>query len=583
MYRCLLASCLILVITGCGDKPDMNMPGKVVLVEQPRPEQPPNQESIEFKVDLSRLSKKDRVEPAIPHLTDIAHEAGLDFVYNTGSDGRALMVESTGGGGGWLDYDCDGQLDLFCVQGGNPTATGQAGYPQDVLFRQIDKRFTSVGPAAAINEADYGQGVAVGDYDEDGFDDLYVTNVGQDRLWRNRGDGTFAEIAEAAGMGWLAWKSSAAWADLDDDGDLDLYVCSYTDYDVNNPLPCPKADGQPGVCHPENVEGVPDECYQNNGDGTFSKVAAVWGLAGAGSKSLGVVIADLTEDGQPDIYVANDTTANFLFVRERPGQFHDEALERGCALSGAGMFQASMGIGVGDYDHNSHLDLYVTHFTQDYNTLYSNRGGGQFVDYTSQTGLVKPTLSSLAFGAVMADLNFDGCCDLLIANGHIDDWRDRGNRYKMNPQLFSFNGVEWIEQTKLIGGVFSEDRLSRAIGLADFDNDADLDCFVINQNDKLWLLENQTADRARLQVRLIGTKCNRRGVGAKVTLRQASYETHAWCVAGGSYCASHDLRPILTINYADQPIELAVTWPDGSVTARQLAAGTKTVTLQQPQ
>ncbi|MDA1041238.1 MAG: VCBS repeat-containing protein, partial [Planctomycetota bacterium] len=372
------------------------------------------------------------------HFVDVADDRGVRHVYLNGEAGRSLMVEAIGGGAGWLDYDRDGQWDLYLVQGGDPAAVDRGDQPTDQLFRNGGSAgFVDVSAAAVLIAQGYGQGVAIGDYDDDGFDDIYVTNVGRNALYRNLGDGTFLDVTTEAGVGDPRWSSSAAWADLDGDGDLDLYVCNYLDYDPLKPLDCRNAVGEPRICHPRDIDAVPDECFLNQGDGTFRASAVALGLHGPGNKALGVAVADFTGDGLPDIYVANDTEPNFLFRQRGDGTYDEVALALGCAVDRDGNAQASMGVAAGDYDADGVLDLYVTHFHDDSNTLYRGLGAAGFEDITALVGLHGPTLDRLGFGAVMADFDADSHMELLVANGHIENYP--GNPLlTMRPQLFEW-------------------------------------------------------------------------------------------------------------------------------------------------
>ncbi|MFH1921658.1 MAG: VCBS repeat-containing protein [Planctomycetota bacterium] len=445
----LFGACLLLV-AGCGGG------GGGEQADAPLPPDAPSP----FQVVVSPKASL-RPESALPEsvarcapFRDVHEEAGLEHVYLNGERGQCLMVETIGAGAGWLDYDADGHWDLYLTQGGDPTVDADATQPHDALFRNLgDGTFQDVTAQAAIAEFRYSQAVAVGDYDNDGFDDVYVTNVGRNTLYHNQGDGTFLDVTESAGVGDERWSASAAWADLDLDGDLDLYVCNYCVYDPKHPMDCRNDQGEHRVCHPRNVEPWPDECYINRGDGTFSAEAAERGLFGDGNRALGVAVADFNNDGLPDIYVTNDTTANFLFVNQGDGMFQEMGTFLGCAVDRNGGFQASMGVAVNDFDHNGCLDLYVTHFYRESNTLYRNYGEGGFQDETGLLGLHSPTLLRLAFGTVMADFNLDGRQELFVTTGHIENFP--GNPlHRMSPQIFAFDGNRWSEGSEEAGEFF---------------------------------------------------------------------------------------------------------------------------------
>lgn len=503
--------------------------------------------------------------------TEVHEPAALDFVYDNGHSRARLMIESTGGGGGWLDYDDDGWLDAYLTQGGNLFSKDEPPRPaNDQLFRNWEGRFQRVTEQAGISDQEFGHGVAVGDFDDDGFDDLYISNVGPDKLYRNQGDGTFQDVTLAAGIDNPLWASSAAWADLDGDYDLDLYVCNYVDYDPRNPISCLSKAGVPGICHPEEVDAVPNKCYFNQGDGIFRNLADERGLNAPFGKSLGVVIADLNGDALPDVYVANDTTANHLFLNRGNGFFEEQAVVMGCAMSGMGHYQASMGIAFGDFDENGYPDLYCTHFTKDSNTLYANFGPAGFEDVTRQTDLHLPTLSYLGFGSVMMDFDFNGKQDLFIANGHIDDWRERsGDAWYMQAQLFTFDGTRWHDCGSEAGPYFQREWLGRAVALGDYDRDDDPDLLVVHQNDPVGLLRNDSDKGHYLGIRFRGFESNRRGIGAQVIVEQDQRRLVQQLAGGTSYCASHE--PALWFGLGNNPAACRVTviWPSGK---RQILA-----------
>lgn len=518
----------------------------------------------------------DAPQTTAPHpqtdFVDVHAARGVEFDFDTGANGRAFMIESTGGGGGWIDFDRDGWLDLYLVQGGNPTE--RPAHPAgDRILRNVDGQFVDVTEPTFRVDEHYGQGLAVGDFNHDGFDDIFVSNVGPDTLLRNLGDGTFEDVAAHAGLADPRWGSSSAWSDLDLDGDLDLFVCNYLKYDVQHPKDCRKSDGSPAICHPEQIDPEDNACYENLEDGTFRAVETSWGLLGPGSKSLGVAIADFNGDLLPDIYVANDTTANHLFLQEGPGRFTENAVAMGCAMNALGQYQASMGVACGDYDGNGLLDLYVTHFTGDSNTLYNNLGPTGFHDMTRQEGLHKPTLPYLGFGTMMVDFNSDGFQELIVANGHIDDWRYKQELYAMPPQLFTWNGSRWDELTSQAGSYFQEEHLGRAVAVADYDRDGDMDVLIVNQNAPAALLENTSPQGHWLQVELIGTKSNRRGLNALVEVQQKDRRQAQQLVGGMSYCSAH--APALHFGLGDRDEDCTVTvrWPREGFPAQTVSTG----------
>lgn len=515
---------------------------------------------------VSAATAADDPRPAAcPTFVDVHAVRGLIHTYENGEQGRSLMVEAIGGGAGWLDFDRDGRPDLYLNQGGDPTVADRGGRPLDRIFRNLGPAgFADATAGSRVVERGYGQGVAVGDLDNDGFDDVYVTNVGGNTLLENMGDGTFVDVTADAGVADGRWSSSAAWADIDLDGDLDLYVCNYLVYDPADPVDCRDKRGEPRICHPRDMEPWPDECYVNEGDGSFRPAAREMGLYGPGNKALGVAVADFTNDGLPDVYVANDTTANFLFVARGDGTFRESALALGCGVDRDGHTQASMGLAVGDYDGDGWLDVYSTHFHGESNTLYHNLGPAGFEDVTGLVGLHEPTLGFLGFGAVMADFDRNGLPELLVANGHIENYP--GNPLlKMTPQLFSWRPPRWRECGATAGPFFAEKQVGRGVAVADYDADGDLDAVVVHQNAPAALLENQASSGDWLAVRCIGTRSNRRGIGCRVTVRSADRAWMQEIVGGSSYASTHEPLLVFGLGEPAADCDVTVRWPGGGV------------------
>jgi hypothetical protein len=501
----------------------------------------------------------------VPKFRDVARQAGIVFTHDIGARGRKLFVETTGGGAGWLDYDRDGHCDLYLVQGGDPAVRDRSGQPANRLYRNLgDGTFQQAEQRAGLDDRGYGQGVAIADFDNDGFDDLYVTNVGANVLFHNMGDGTFERVTESARIDDSRWSTSAAWGDLDQDGDLDLYVCNYAKYDVFDPFLC-DSGGEPVYCSPPQVAPAADSCFFNQGDGTFRELAAERGLKGEDNRALGVVIAHMvSHDGVPDVYVANDTTANFLFVNNPTGSYTDQALKRGCAGTITGGFQGSMGVALADYDRNGWLDLYVTNFDLEYNTLYYN-DGGQFADVTAESALDRPTAPLVGWGTVMSDFNLDGRCDLFVAGGGFDDSYTARVQPEMPSQLFSFQPAEseWVECTKLGGPFFEQRANGRGVAAADYDNDGDLDLCLVHQNSPTALLENFSQRGHWLKLRLIGLSSNRTAIGTRVTVTQGEQTLYQELIGGSSYCASAEPVLIFGLGDSNLPCSVKIQWPSG--------------------
>lgn len=550
-----IAVLLTCLIVGCDRK------------SEPATEPPKKQQSSKsaFDIEYSEPSEesKERVSTGV-RLTQVQEQAGLRHVYQNGQQGRALLVETIGGGAGWIDFDCDGRLDLYLNQGGDPTIKAVEGQPLDQLFRNVDEReFKEVSQNAGIIEPYYSQGVGVADFDNDGFQDVYITNVGTNTFWHNCGDGTFVEMADQAGISDPRWGASTAWADLDKDGDLDLYVCNYCVYDPFVPTECKDSGGFDTLCNPAELEPWADACFINNGDGTFVDEAASRGLLGPGNRALGVAIADFDGDAWPDIYVANDTTENFLFVNTGEGNFFEEAQLRGCAVDRVGASQGSMGVGVYDYDRNGLLDLYVAHYFEESNTLYANLGERGFRDQTAATGLHQPTLSSLAFGCVFLDLDADSLPEVFIANGHVNN-STRAKDPRMKPQIFAYNKRgRWNSIASQAGDVFQHATMGRGAATGDYDGDHDLDVVVVNQNDSVSLLRNDSKQGNWLRLSFRGAQSNRFGIGCTVTIAAGNTAFVQQVCGGTSYCVSNEPTLLFGLGEIEGEVAGLVTWPSG--------------------
>lgn len=546
------------------------MPADKTTTEQsPSPSKRSSKFSLEsYEEKTVNEKKRDHNNITTPAFRDVHLQAGIEFVYENGAKGEQLMVEAIGGGAGWLDYDNDSYIDVYCIQGGDPTSKSNLNQPvSNQLFRNLGNgTFNLVASAAGANNSAYGQGVSIADFNNDGFDDIYVTNVGQNALYQNMGDGTFANISETSGTtNSTNWSTSAAWGDLNQDGNLDLYVCNYVKYDVQHPKDCTDKNGVKRTCHPNGMEAEYNEVYFNLGNGHFEAADKKLGLRAEEGKSLGVIISDLNRDQSPDIYVANDVTPNFLFLNHEGQFFHNAAIEKGCAMSGDGNNQASMGIAHGDYDHNGFLDLYVTHFTDDSNTLYANLGEAGFYDVTKATNLHRPTISSLAFGTIMADFNHNRHMNLFIANGHIDQLEDQGYEWKMAAQLFSYQENQWIDCSTQAGRYFGLKRIGRGVAAADYDNDGDQDLIVINQNDPAALLQNNSENNHWLKIMLTGTISNRSAIGTKVEVSQNDETFYQELVGGSSYCSSSQRALFFGFGMENTDCTVKIVWPSGQV------------------
>lgn len=560
------ASCLIGLAVICMGCSNGKKEKSKQTADSEAKETPQKKKGIKKKFDLSGLPKVAKTDfaPDI-QFTEVQDPTGLDFTYLNGQKGQSLMIETTGGGSAWLDYDLDGNWDLGLCQGGDPTKEAISEQPQDQFFRQLDpQQFTNITADCGIVELGYSQGISVGDYNGDGFGDIYVTNCGKNTLWENLGDGTFVEVTGSTGVGnGQRWSSTSAWADIDLDGDLDLYVCNYVQYDRFNPHPCADDKGNPAICHPKHVDAWPDALYINNGDGTFTNEAQQRGVFGDGNKGLGVAIADFDKDGDPDIYVANDTTANFLFINDGTANFKEVAALQGCDVDRAGSFQASMGLGIFDYDENGFLDIFLTHYEEESNTLYQNKGDVGFQDVSAKVKLYSTTLPWLGFGTIMADFNNDTFADIFVAQGHVNNTPLYKGKQKMPAALHSFDGNYFHEMTVKAGDYFKKKFVGRGTSACDFDRDGDWDLLVSHQNDKAALLKNNSKSGNYLKLSFIGIDSNRTGTGTRVTVTAGKRKLYQELVGGTTYVSSNEPALIFGLGDHAEPCTVEVRWPNG--------------------
>ena len=507
------------------------------------------------------------IEPSI-HFTDVTDIAGIRFTHANGATGEFHLPETLGAGGAFLDYNNDGYLDLYLVNSAVPS----------MLFRNKgDGTFTDVTESAKVdNQGSYGHGVACGDYDNDGYVDIYITNFGANRLYHNDGDGTFTDVTAQAGVGDTRWSSSATFFDYDNDGYLDLYVVNYVNYTLDASAPICLEDPAfgatekvRGYCHPKHFEGAPDRLYRNNGDGTFTDATDATNIRDPGGmflgKGLGVVAADFDADGNPDIYVANDDTPNYLFYNKGDGTFAEIAILTGCAYSADGVAQAGMGVDVGDYNGDSFLDLFVTNFSYETNTLYRNNGDGTFTDVSYKARLGEESYLFLGFGTGFFDPDNDGYLDIFIANGHIFPNVERTTdvlSYKQPNQLFWNQSNSTFIEMQFEG----QHAVSRGTLFGDYDNDGDTDLLVTQLNDKVTLLrnENRTSNNW-LRLKLIGTRSNRDGIGARVTLTLGTESQTREIHRGYSYLSSNDPRLLFGLGERTVVDKLHIRWQSGVV------------------
>jgi hypothetical protein len=478
--------------------------------------------------------------PAGFRLADVAQPAGIVFRHNSGAYGGKLLPETLGSGCAFLDYDRDGWQDVLLVNAMDWPGHRTRRTTLRLFRNNRAGAFSDVTAAARLDVEMYGMGVAAGDYDNDGYPDLLVTCVGQNRLFHNTGKGTFTEVTRASGLGGrLGFSTSALWFDLDRDGRLDLFVCNYVRWSPEHDVTCSLDGKHKSYCTPEAYRGQTSWLFRNRGDGTFEDVSARSEIFDASSKALGVALLDYDRDGWPDLLVANDTQPNKLYRNLRGGTFAESALEAGIAFSNEGKARAGMGVDVGDFDNSGRPGAAITNFDNEMIGLY-RAAGGRFEDVALQAGIGAPSRNTLGFGCVFLDADLDGHLDLAVANGHIEETvrNIRGNvGYAQPPQLFlnAGNGT-FRDAASEVGGGFAEPKVGRGLAYADFDRDGDLDLLMTTNGGPACLYRNDSsAGNRSIRFRLVGTKSNRDAIGATVRIHNGASSQWRMVKSGSSY------------------------------------------------
>jgi hypothetical protein len=511
--------------------------------------------------------------PAIaPAFRDIARTAGLVFTYyNDAVEGRYFYPEIMGGGMAWFDFDQDGWLDLY-VMNGRPLVVGAAARDRPDLCCRLfrnngDGTFSDVSLNANAAFRCYGQGCAAADFNADGFPDCYLTAYGPAALLVNNGDGTLSDASSRAGVSDVGWGTSAAWVDLDQDRDLDLYVATYLDVTAANHQVC-EYDGKNGYCGPGRFQALPDRVFLNSGDGTFVERSAELGFAAEGGKGLGVIAVDLDDDLRPEVFVANDMMPNFLFTLDvaAPGasRYHEVATGAGCAVSGTGEAEAGMGIACADFDGDGRPDLFLPHYFQKKSTLYRNLGNLQFEDDSYRSRIAALTTLYLGFGTLAVDFDRDGAGDLFMANGHV--LGPEQPPFEMRPRLFKNDGSgRFSDVSEWAGPYFDDLWLGRGAAGADYDNDGDLDIAVSHLGRPMVLLRNETATGRHFLGLKLQSASRIPPVGGRVIIDAGNRTQVVPVISGGSYLSSSDERLLVGLGAAARADRVEVHWPSGRI------------------
>jgi len=522
---------------------------------------------------IGALSPASAASPGVTFL-DVTQQAGIRFVHNNGAFGKKFLPETLGPGVAFIDYDNDGWPDIFLVNGMDWPGHASKHSTPKLYHNNHDGTFTDVTHKAGLDAVEmFGMGVAVGDFDNDGYDDLFVTAYGQSHLFHNNGNGTFTDVTQKAGLaGVQEFSTGAAWVDYDKDGRLDLVVANYVQWSPESDLYCTLDGKSKSYCTPESYKGTSVRLWHNRGDGTFEDVTKKAGLGDPTSKTLGIAVLDYDGDGWPDLLLSNDTQPNKLYRNNGNGTFTEKAVLAGVAFSEDGVARAGMGVDTADYDRSGHPSLLITNFANQMLSLYHNEGTGLFVDEAPQSEIGRASLLTLGFGCFFFDYDLDGWPDVFVANGHIDPdiQRVQANvKYAMPPHLFrNMGNGKFEEVTKSVGAAFSAPRVARGAAYADIYNDGRLDVLMATNGGPAALFRNEAAGGAAnrsLRVKLVGTKSNRDGIGAIVRVASAGDTQTQMMRSGSSYLSASEL--VLTFGLAqhEKAESVEITWPSGQV------------------
>jgi enediyne biosynthesis protein E4 len=497
--------------------------------------------------------------------------SGITWKHVAGKSAEKYLPETTGAGCAFLDYDNDGWMDFYFVNSGACDFFNPSPPLRNALYRNNrDGTFTDVTEKAGVAAGGYGQGVAVGDYNGDGFPDLYVTQYGKSILYRNNGDGTFTDVTEKAGVAAPGWASSAVWFDYDNDGRLDLFVCRFVDFDKSKSKDCHAGeDAKRGYCIPHLYKPMASWLFHNNGDGTFADVSKSSGIASVLGKAWGVVATDINNDGLMDLFVANDTVANFLFANRGKGRFEEIATQSGVAYSGEGRPRSGMGLDSADFNDDGWMDLFVANIDHEMYSLYQNNHDETFDDQALATGIGAATRLMSGWGLKFFDYDNDGNLDLMLANGNPDDLIEELTHHQVGYQepliLFHNSGKKWTNVSPQSGPVFAKPLSARGLAVGDFNNDGALDVLIsVNDGTPLLLRNNIGSQNQWLGLKLIGKKSNPDAIGARITYQAGDLKRSRMKVGGGSYLSYHDPRMVLGFGNRTKIDWLEVKWPQPS-------------------
>jgi len=520
---------------------------------------------------------------------DVTAQAGIRFTHNNGAFGKKWLPETMGPGCAFIDYDNDGYPDILLVNGEDFAGHPHAGPTTPKLYHNNGNgTFTDVTRKAGLAVPMFGMGVAVGDYDNDGFDDIFITASGQSHLFHNNGNGTFTDVTKAAGLwGPNEFSTSAAWVDYDRDGKLDLVVANYVQWTEQTDLYCTLDGAHKSYCTPESYKGTSVRLWHNLGDGKFENATQKAGLGEPTSKSLGITVLDYNGDGWPDILIANDTQPNKLYLNKKDGTFEERGVTSGIAFSEDGVARAGMGADAADYDRSGHASVIITNFANQMVSLYHNEGNGLFVDEAPQSEVGRATLVTLGFGCFFFDYDNDGWPDIFVADGHIEDAIERVQKrvsYAEPAHLFrNLGGGKFQEVTAQMGQAFAAPRVARGAAYADMDNDGFLDVLITTNAGPAYLFHNEGGTNHSLRLKLVGTKSNRDGIGAvvRVTSGNSQDNQSKMLRSGSSYLSQSELVLTFGLGTQTKADSIEVQWPSGGVDKLSNVTAGQTVTVEE--